>query len=48
MYSVSLMRSAQAGDFPIKEADALVAAREKQVFALRNASRQTPSSYEYP
>ena len=47
-YSVSLMRSAQAGDFPMSEADALVAAREQELFALRMASRQARSSYEYP
>jgi len=47
-FSISLMRSAQAGDFPMKEAQALVAAREKEMFTLKMASRQHPSSYEYP
>ena len=47
-YSISLMRSAQAGDFPMKEAQALVAAREQEVFALRMVSRQVASSYEFP
>ncbi len=47
-FSISLMRSAQAGDFPMKEAQALVAAQEKQMLTLRMASRQVPSSYEYP
>jgi len=47
-YSISLMRSAQAGDFPMKEAQALVAARENEIFALRMATRQVASSYEFP
>jgi hypothetical protein len=47
-FSVSLMRSAQAGDFPMKEAQALVAARESEIFALKMESRQVASSYEYP
>ena len=47
-FSISLMRSAQAGDFPMKEAQALVAAQEKQILTLRMASHQVPSSYEYP
>ncbi len=47
-YAISLMRSAQAGDFPMKEAQALVAARESEIFALKMESRQVASSYEYP
>lgn len=47
-FSITLMRSAQAGDFPMTEAQALVAAREQEMFALKMASRQVPSSYEYP
>jgi len=47
-FSTSLMRSAQAGDFPMKEAQALVAARENEIFALKMESRQVASSYEYP
>lgn len=30
------------------EAQALVSAREQEMFALKMASRQEPSSYEYP
>ena len=47
-FSISLMRSAQAGDFPMKEAQALIAAQENEIFALRMASRQVASSYEFP
>ena len=47
-YSISLMRSAQAGDFPMKEAQALVAARESEIFALKMVTRQVASSYEFP
>jgi hypothetical protein len=47
-YAVSLMRSAEAGDFPMKEAQALVAARESEMFALKMVARQVTSSYEYP
>jgi hypothetical protein len=47
-FTTALARSAQAGDFPAKEADALIAAREKEMFALKMASRQVASSYEYP
>ena len=47
-YSISLMRSAQAGDIPMKEAQALVAARESEMFALKMVTRQVTSSYEYP
>jgi hypothetical protein len=46
-FSVSLMRSVQAGDFPIKDAEALIAAREQEMFALEMASRQAKSSFEY-
>jgi hypothetical protein len=42
------MRSAQAGDFPMKEAQALVAARESEIFALKMVTRQVASSYEFP
>ncbi|HEX7810435.1 MAG TPA: hypothetical protein VF460_00880 [Burkholderiales bacterium] len=47
-FTVALMRSVEAGDFPAKDADALIAAREKEIFALKMASRQLASSYEYP
>lgn len=47
-FSVSLMRSAQAGDFPMNEAEALIAAREQEIFVLKMASRQVASSFEYP
>lgn len=47
-FSIALTRSVEAGDFPAKEAEALIAAREKEIFALKMASRQVASSYEYP
>jgi hypothetical protein len=47
-YSIALTQSVEAGDFPAKEAEALIAAREKEIFALKMASRQVASSYEYP
>ncbi len=47
-FSVALMRSVEAGDFPAREAEALIAAKEKEVFALKMAARQVASSYEYP
>ena len=47
-YTISLMRSAEAGNFPMNEAQALVAAREAEIFALKMVSRQVASSYEYP
>jgi hypothetical protein len=46
-FSISLMRSAEAGQFPIQEADALVAAREEQIFAVKMASRQRPTDCTY-
>jgi len=47
-YAISLMRSAQAGDLSMKEAQALVTARENEIFALKMVSRQVASSYEFP
>ena len=47
-FAISLMRSAQAGDFPMNEALALVAAREKQIMTLKMVDRQAVSSFEYP
>ena len=47
-YSISLMQSAQDGAFPMKEAQALVAARESEIFALKMVTRQVASSYEFP
>ena len=47
-FSVALMRSAEAGEFPMNEAEALVAAREAADFAMKMESRQVASSYEYP
>ena len=46
-FSISLMRSAQAGHFPMQEADALIAAREEQIFALKMASRQRQGDCTY-
>jgi len=47
-FSISLMRSAEAGNFPMQEAQALVSAREAQVFAQKIASRprEPDCSYE--
>lgn len=47
-FSIALMRSVEAGAFPAGEAEALIAAKEKEVFAMKMASRQVESSYEYP
>jgi hypothetical protein len=47
-FTTALARSVEAGDFPAKDADALIAAKEKEMFALKMASRQVASSYEYP
>jgi len=47
-FAIALTQSVEAGDFPAKEAEALIAAREKEIFALKMASRQLASSYEYP
>jgi len=47
-FTTSLARSVEAGDFPARDAEALIAAREKEMFALKMASRQVASSYEYP
>ena len=46
-FSISLMRSAQEGYFPMQEADALIAAREEQIFALKMASRQRQGDCTY-
>ena len=47
-FAISLMKSAEAGDFPMKEAQALVTAKENEIFALKMVTRQAASSYEYP
>jgi hypothetical protein len=47
-FTTALAKSAEAGDFPAREADALIAAREQEMFAMKMASRQVASSYEYP
>jgi hypothetical protein len=47
-FSIALTQSVEAGDFPANEADALISAREKEVFAMKMVSRQVASSYEYP
>ena len=47
-FTIALTSSVEAGDFPAKEAEALISAREKEIFALKMASRQVASSYEYP
>lgn len=47
-FTIALSRSVEAGEFPANEAQAMIAAREQEMFALKMASRQTASSYEYP
>ena len=39
-FSVSLMRSAEEGLFPMQEAEALVEAREAQTYAMKMVSRR--------
>ena len=39
-FSVSLMRSAEEGLFPMQEAEALIEAREAQIYAMKMASRR--------
>jgi hypothetical protein len=46
-FSISLMRSAHAGNFPQKEAEALIDAREKEIFARKAALRESARGYEY-
>jgi hypothetical protein len=46
-FSIALMRSAQAGNFPMNEAEALIAARESEIFARKAASRESARGYEY-
>ena len=45
-FSTTLMRSAEVGDFPMKEAEALVAARENQLLAAKKTPRQQPFSWD--
>jgi hypothetical protein len=47
-FSVALMQSAQSGAFPQNEADVLVSAKEKAVFAAKVESLRGPNSFEYP
>ena len=47
-FSVSLMRSVQAGSFPLEDADALIAAKEADIFATKIASRQRDCTYDCP
>ena len=46
-FSVSLMRSVQAGSFPLEDADALIAAKEAEIFAIKMASRQRQADCTY-
>ena len=46
-FSISLMRSVHAGHFPMTDAEALIVAREREMFALKAASRQAARGYEY-
>ncbi|HXF17465.1 MAG TPA: hypothetical protein VN496_10700 [Burkholderiales bacterium] len=46
-FSVSLMRSVQAGSFPLEDADALIAAKEAEIFAMKMASRQRQADCTY-
>ncbi len=45
-FSTTLMRSAEVGDFPMKEAEALVAARENQLLAAKKTPREQPFSWD--
>jgi hypothetical protein len=45
-FSTTLMRSAEVGDFPMREAEALVAARENQLLAAKKTPRQQPFSWD--
>jgi hypothetical protein len=47
-FSIALARSVESGDFPAQDADALIAAREQGMLAMKMLSRQEQSSYEYP
>ncbi|MEQ1881274.1 MAG: hypothetical protein ABL878_09925 [Burkholderiales bacterium] len=46
-FTISLMRSVQVGDFPMTDAEALIVAREREMFARKAASRQAARGYEY-
>jgi len=39
-FSISLMHSAEEGRFPMQEAEAMIAAREAQIYAMKMASRR--------
>jgi hypothetical protein len=45
VYSVNLLRSAEAGKLPMSEAEALVAAREQELLAQRAAESEAPAVY---
>ena len=46
-FSISLMRSAQEGYFPMQEAESLVTAREEQILTMRMVSHQRPADCTY-
>lgn len=45
-FSTTLMRKAEIGDFPLKEAEALVAAREDQLLASKRTLREQPWKWD--
>ena len=45
-FSTTLMQRAEIGDFPMKEAQALVSARESQLLAAKKMSRERPWTWD--
>lgn len=45
-FCTTLMQRAESGDFPMKEAEALVSARESQLLAAKKMSRERPWTWD--
>jgi hypothetical protein len=45
-FCTTLMHSAEIGDFPMKEAQALISARESQLLAAKKMSRERPWTWD--
>lgn len=45
-FSTTLMRKAEIGEFPLKEAEALIAAREDQLLASKRTLRDQPWKWD--
>jgi len=45
-FCTTLMQRAEMGDFPMKEAEALVSARESQLLAAKKMSRERPWTWD--